>query len=61
MKEEAHPSKEPTTNSSQKVNFADDDEVEALFNNAFFSHDTDSESEPTDHEQTENVSEDDIQ
>ncbi len=59
MADEAHPSKE-TTNSSQKLTFAGDDEVEALFNNAFFSHDTDSESDPTDNEQTENVSENDI-
>ena len=60
MADEAQPSKE-TTNSSQKVTFAGDDEVEALFNNAFFSHDTDSESDPTDHEQMANVSENDIE
>ena len=59
--EEAHPSKETTTNSSQQVTFADDDEVEALFNSALFSHDSDSENASTDNEQEANVSDDDME
>ncbi len=62
--EESNQSQEATTNSSQKVTFADDDKVEALFNNALFAYDTDSDTASTDQEMIEqaaSVSEDDIE
>jgi hypothetical protein len=62
--EESNKSQKTTTNSSQKVTFADDDEVEALFNNALFAHDTDSDNASPDQEMIEeaaSVSEDDIE